>query len=189
MIQRKELKEMRIEEFEKQINDVINLKEKELDELTSKKEQTEEETTKAKELISKAKKDNDFKTYNKAKQKLWELENSLEFYQERIEMVKAPIPADEYFNYFKTLDRILGEEMDKVLEEAEPLIKQLEYVLDKERDTYIKAMRLGDKIQSGLMDKRTVLNGTITEFRTRQNPKTQMAIEKVYIEHRYKGQG
>ena len=79
--------------------------------------------------------------------------------------------------------------MDRVLEEAEPLIKQLEYVLDKERDTYIKSMRLGDKIQSGLMDKRTVLNGTITEFRTRQNPKTQMAIEKVYIEHRYKGQG
>ena len=92
---------MRLEEFEKKIHDIINGKE--LDELTSKQEQTKEEINKAKELINKAKKDNNFKAFNKAKQKLWELENTLEFNQERIEIVKAPT-SDEYFSYIDTLD-------------------------------------------------------------------------------------
>ena len=59
---------MTLTEFEKKIHDILDNKEKELEELASKKEQTKEEITKAKELISKAKKDNDFKGFNKANQ-------------------------------------------------------------------------------------------------------------------------
>lgn len=184
MIQRKELKEMRLEEFEKQINDVINSKEKELDELTSKKEQTKEEITKVKVLIDKAKKDNDFKAYNKAKQKLWELENSLEFYQERIEMVKAPIP-DEYFRYVDTLDEILEDEINRVLEEAKPLIKQIDEILEKEVDIMVRANTLGTLMHKALMNNLTIFNRQSVAYRTSQNYESLLALEKVYEKHRY----
>ena len=175
---------MRLEEFEKQINDVINSKEKELDELTSKKEQTKEEITKAKELISKAKKDNDFKAYNKAKQKLWELENSLEFYQERIEIVKAPTP-DKYFSYVDTLDEILEDEINKVFKEAEPVIKQIDELLEKEIDMVVRASKLGTLMQKVLMGNEILANGRSVEYRVHQTYETLMAFDKVYTKHRY----
>ena len=175
---------MRLEEFEKQINDVINSKEKELDELTSKKEQTEEEITKAKELISKAKKDNDFKAYNKAKQKLWELENSLEFYQERIEIVKAPTP-DKYFSYVNTLDEILEDEINKVFKEAEPVIKQIDELLEKETEIIVRASNLGTLMQKALMDKLILSNGRSVEYRVHQTYETLMAFDKVCDKHKY----
>lgn len=175
---------MRLEEFEKQINDVINSKEKELDELTSKKEQTEEEITKAKELISKAKKDNDFKAYNKAKQKLWELENTLEFYQERIEIIKAPTP-DKYFSYVDTLDRVVEDEINKLFKEAEPVIKQIDELLEKEIDMVVRAGNLGRSMQKALMNNLITSNGRGVEYRLNPTLETLMAFDKVYTKHRY----
>lgn len=175
---------MRLEEFEKKIHDILDSKEKELDELTSKKEQTKEEITKAKELISKAKKDNDFKAFNKAKQKLWELENSLEFYQERIEIVKAPTP-DKYFSYVDTLDEILEDEINKVFKEAEPVIKQIDELLEKEIDMVVRAGNLGTLMQKALMDKLTVVNGKGVEYRVHQTYETLMAFDKVCDKHKY----
>ena len=150
---------MRLEEFEKKIYDIINDKEKELDELTSKQEQTKEEINKAKELINKAKKDNNFKAFNKAKQKLWELENTLEFNQERIEIVKAPT-TDEYFSYIDTLDEILEDEINRVFEEAEPVIKQIDELLKKEIDIVVRAGKLGTLMHKALMNnsKKFILN-------------------------------
>lgn len=175
---------MRLEEFEKQINDVINSKEKELDELTSKKEQTEEEITKAKELISKAKKDNDFKAFNKAKQKLWELENTLEFYQERIEIIKAPTP-DKYFSYVDTLDEIVEDEINKLFKEAEPVIKQIDELLEKEIDMVVRAGNLGRSMQKALMNNLITSNGRGVEYRLNPTLETLMAFDKVYTKHRY----
>ena len=175
---------MRLEEYEKQINDVINSKEKELDELRSKKEQTEEEITKAKELISKAKKDNDFKAFNKAKQKLWELENTLEFYQERIEIIKAPTP-DKYFSYVDTLDEIVEDEINKLFKEAEPVIKQIDELLEKEIDMVVRAGNLGRSMQKALMNNLITSNGRGVEYRLNPTLETLMAFDKVYTKHRY----
>ncbi len=175
---------MTLTEFEKKIHDILDSKEKELEELTSKKEQTKEEITKAKELISKAKKDNDFKAFNKAKQKLWELENTLEFYQERIEIVKAPTP-DKYFNYVDTLDEILKDEINKLFKEAEPVIKQIDELLEKEIDIVVRVSNLGTLMQKALMDKLTVVNGKGVEYRVHQTYETLMAFDKVYTKHKY----
>ena len=175
---------MTLTEFEKKIHDILDSKEKELDELTSKKEQTKEEITKAKELISKAKKDNDFKAFNKAKQKLWELENTLEFYQERIEIVKAPTP-DKYFSYVDTLDEILEDEINKVFKEAEPVIKQIDELLEKEIDMIVRASNLGTLMQKALMDKQIISNGRSVEYRVHQTYETLVAFDKVCNKHKY----
>lgn len=175
---------MTLTEFEKKIHDILDSKEKELDELTSKKEQTKEEITKVKELISKAKKDNDFKAFNKAKQKLWELENTLEFYQERIEIVKAPTP-DKYFSYVDTLDEILEDEINKVFKEAEPVIKQIDELLEKEIDMVVRASKLGTLMQKDLMDKQIISNKRSVEYRVNQTYETLIAFDKVYTKHRY----
>ena len=175
---------MRLEEFEKKIHDIINGKEKELDELTSKQEQTKEEINKAKELINKAKKDNDFKAFNKAKQKLWELENTLEFNQERIEIVKAPT-TDEYFSYIDTLDEIIEDEINRVFEEAEPVIKQIDELLKKEIDIVVRAGKLGTLMHKALMNNLLLSNGRVVEYNVHQTQETLMAFEKVYTKHRY----
>lgn len=174
---------MTLTEFEKKIHDILDSKEKELEELTSKKEQTKEEITKAKELISKAKKDNDFKAFNKAKQKLWELENTLEFYQERIEIVKAPTP-DKYFSYVDTLDEILENEINKVFKEAEPVIKQIDELLEKEIDMIVRASNLGTLMQKALMDKQIISNGRSVEYRVNQTYETLVAFDKVCNKHK-----
>lgn len=175
---------MTLKEFEKKIHGIINDREKELEGLASKKEQTKEEITKAKELISKANKDNDFKAFNKAKQKLWELENTLEFYQERIEIVKAPTP-DKYFSYVDTLDEILEDEVNKVLEEAKPVIKQIDELLEKEIDIIVRGSKLGTLMQKVLMDKLIVVDGRSVQYKVYQNYETLMAVDKVYTKHRY----
>lgn len=175
---------MKLTEFEKKIHDILDNKEKELEELTSKKEQTKEEITKAKELISKAKKDNDFKGFNKAKQKLWKSENTLEFYQERIEIIKAPTP-DKYFSYVDTLDEILEDEINKVLEEAEPVIKQIDELLEKETDIVVRASNLGILMQKELMDNLIISNGRGVEYRVNQIKETQAALDEVLDKHKY----
>ena len=177
---------MTLTEFEKKIHDILDNKGKELEELASKKEQTKEEITKAKELISKAKKDNDFKGFNKAKQKLWELENTLEFYQERIEIIKAPTP-DKYFSYVDTLDEILEDEINKVLEKAEPVIKQIDELLEKENDIVVRAGNLGRLMQRALMDDLIIANGRGVEDRPNPDVETLMAFDKVYTQHKYPG--
>lgn len=177
---------MTLTEFEKKIHDILDNKGKELEELASKKEQTKEEITKAKELISKAKKDNDFKGFNKAKQKLWELENTLEFYQERIEIIKAPTP-DKYFSYVDTLDEILEDEINKVLEKAEPVIKQIDELLEKENDIVVRAGNLGRLMQRALMDDLIIANGRGVEYRPNPDVETLMAFDKVYTKHKYPG--
>lgn len=175
---------MRLEEFEKQINDVINSKEKELEGLTSKKEKTKDEIIKAKELISKAKKDNDFKAFTKAKQKLWELENTLEFCQERIEIIKAPTP-DKYFSYVDTLNEILEDEINKVFKEAEPVIKQIDELIEKETDLIVRASNLGTLMQKALMDKLIVSNGRTVEYNVHQTQETIVAFDSVCNKHKY----
>ena len=175
---------MTLTEFEKKIHDILDNKEKELKELTSKKEQTKEEITKAKELISKAKKDNDFKGFNKAKQKLWELENTLEFYQERIKFVEAPTP-DKYFSHIDTLDEILEDEINKILEEAKPIIKQIDELFEKENDIVVRAGNLGNLMQKALMGDLILSNGRSVAYRLSQDVETLLAFEKVYKKYRY----
>lgn len=175
---------MTLTEFEKKIHDILDNKEKELEELASKKEQTKEEITKAKELISKAKKDNDFKGFNKAKQKLWELENTLEFYQERIEIIKAPTP-DKYFSHIDTLDEILEDEINKILEEAKPIIKQIDELFEKENDIVVRAGNLGSLMQKALMGDLILSNGRSVAYRLSQDVETLLAFEKVYKKYRY----
>lgn len=175
---------MTLTEFEKKIHDILDNREKELAELTNKKEQTKEEITKAKEHISKAKKDNDYKAFNKAKQKLWELENTLEFQEERIEIIKAPTP-DKYFSHVDTLDEILEDEINKVFKEAEPLIKQIDKILEKEIDIVVRASNLGTLMQKTLMDKLTVVNGRGVEYRVHQTHETLVAFDKVCDKYKY----
>lgn len=175
---------MKLTEFEKKIHDILDNKEKELEELTIKKEQTKEEITKAKELINKAKKDNDFKTFNKAKQKLWELENTLEFYQERIKFVEAPTP-DKYFSHIDTLDEILEDEINKILEEAKPIIKQIDELFEKENDIVVRAGNLGSLMQKALMGDLILSNGRSVTYRLSQDVETLLAFEKVYKKYRY----
>lgn len=177
---------MRLEEFEKQINDVINSKEKELDELISKTKQTKEDINKAKELKNKAKKDNDFKTFNKAKQKLWELENTLEFYQERTKFIEAPTP-DKYFSHIDTLDEILEDEINKILEEAKPIIKQIDELFEKENDIVVRAGNLGSLMQKALMGDLILSNGRSVTYRPSQDVETLLAFEEVYKKYRYHG--
>ena len=156
---------MRLEEFEKQINDVINSKEKELDELISKIKQTKEDI-------------------NKAKQKLWELENTLEFYQERIKFIEAPTP-DKYFSYVDTLDEILEDEINKVLEKAKPVIKQIDELLEKENDIVVRAGNLGSLMQKALMGDLILSNGRSVTYRLSQDVETLLAFEKVYKKYKY----
>ena len=177
---------MTLTEFEKKIHDILDNKEKELDELISKTKQTKEDINKAKELKNKAKKDNDFKTFNKAKQKLWELENTLEFYQERIKFVEAPTP-DKYFSHIDTLDEILEDEINKILEEAKPIIKQIHELFEKENAIVVRAGKLGTLMQRALMGDLILSNGRSVAYRPAQDAETLLAFEKVYKEYRYPG--
>ena len=174
---------MTLKEFEKKIHGIINDREKELEELNNKKLENENKINEVKSVINKAKVDNNFKKHNEAKKKLGELENEQEFYTARMEIVKSPIPHEEYFNYLDTLDEILGEEIDKVFEEFKPVLEQVENILTKERDIWVRAMVLGDLIKKELLNDSILSNGHSTSYRSIHKQKTYLAVEKCYYKH------
>ena len=174
---------MTLKEFEKKIHGIINDREKELEELNNKKVENEKKINEVKSVINKAKVDNNFKKHNEAKKKLGELENEQEFYTDRMRIVKSPIPHEEYFNYLDTLDEILGEEIDKVFEEFKPVLEQVENILTKERDIWVRAMVLGDLIKKELLNDSILSNGHSTSYRSTHNQKSYLAVEECYYKH------
>ena len=174
---------MTLIEFEKKIHGIINDREKELEELNNKKVENEKKINEVKGVINKAKVDNNFKKHTEAKKKLGELENEQEFYTARMEILKAPIPHEEYFNYLDTLDEILGEEIDKVFEECKPVLKQVKNILTKERDIWLKAMALGDLMKKELINNNILLNGLSTGYRTVHKQRLYLAVEECYYKH------
>lgn len=176
---------MTLKEFEKKIHGIINDREKELEELNNKKVENEKKINEVKSVINKAKVDNNFKKHNEAKKKLGELENEQEFYTARMEIVKSPIPHEEYYNYLDTLDEILGEEIDKVSEELKPVLEQVYNILTKEREIYLQSKRLGDLMVHTLMKDKVVAGGRITEFKPTQKLKSLIAIEECYYKNMF----
>lgn len=174
---------MTLIEFEKKIHGIINDREKELEELNNKKVENEKKINEVKGVINKAKVDNNFKKHTEAKKKLGELENEQEFYTARMEILKAPIPHEEYFNYLDTLDEILGEEIDKVFEEFKPVLEQVENILTKESDIWVRAMVLGDLIKKELLNDSILSNGHSTGYRTVHKLRTYLAVEECYYKH------
>ena len=174
---------MTLKEFEKKIHGIINDREKELEELNNKKVENEKKINEVKGVINKAKVDNNFKKHTEAKKKLGELENEQEFYTARMEILKAPIPHEEYFNYLDTLDEMLGEEIDKVFEEFKPVLEQVENILTKERDIWVRAMVLGDLIKKELLNDSILSNGHSTSYRSIHNQKSYLAVEECYYKH------
>ena len=174
---------MTLKEFEKKIHGIINDREKELEELNNKKVENEKKINEVKSVINKAKVDNNFKKHNEAKKKLGELENEQEFYTDCMRIVKSPIPHEEYFNYLDTLDEILGEEIDKVFEEFKPVLEQVENILTKERDIWVRAMVLGDLIKKELLNDSILSNGHSTSYRSTHNQKSYLAVEECYYKH------
>lgn len=174
---------MTLKEFEKKIHGIINDREKELEELNNKKVENEKKINEVKGIINKAKVDNNFKKHTEAKKKLGELENEQEFYTARMEILKAPIPHEEYFNYLDTLDEMLGEEIDKVFEEFKPVLEQVENILTKERDIWVRAMVLGDLIKKELLNDSILSNGHSTSYRTVHKQRTYLSVEECYYKH------
>lgn len=173
---------MTLKEFEKKIHGIINDREKELEELNNKKVENEKKINEVKGVINKAKVDNNFKKHTEAKKKLGELENEQEFYKERITMLEEPTPHEEYYSYLDTLDELLGEEIEGISEELKPVIKQVYHILNKERDVYLQAKRLGELMQHTMMKNKVIAGGRTTEFRSTQKLKSLIAVEKCYYE-------
>ena len=169
---------MTLTEFEKKIQAIIDSREKELEELNSKTVGTGKKINELKETITKAKHENNFKKHNEAKQKLWELENELKFYQDHIEVVQAPIPPQEYFSYQDELDEIIGEEIEKIYEEFKPILEEVNRLLSKENDIWVRGGQLGYLMQEKLINNNIIHGGNSTSFRTTNNVKTLLSLEK-----------
>lgn len=169
---------MTLTEFEKKIQAIIDSREKELEELNSKTVGTEKKINELKETITKAKHENNFKKHNEAKQKSWELENELKFYQDRIEILKTPIPSQEYFSYQEKLDDIIGEEIENIYKEFKPILEEINRLLSKENDIWVRGGQLGDLMKEELAKGKILYGGLSTSFRTKHNVKTLLSLEK-----------
>ena len=85
------------------------------------------------------------------------------------------------------MDEILEDEINKILEEAKPIIKQIDELFEKENDIVVRAGNLGNLMQKALMGDLILSNGRSVAYRLSQDVETLLAFEKVYKKYRYPG--
>ncbi|MGX7112543.1 hypothetical protein [Gemella cuniculi] len=160
---------MKIEDLEKEINSLIEDREKAKEEVKKELQKNQNEISNLIKERTEAERNNDFKTFNKIKTKIDEKKKEKEFIQNRLENLNQPIyNGDEYFSKIKEIENSITEEIEELYKQAKPLVDNLENILLRERRIDDKANQLVEVMKSELINNDNILNGQGTTHTIRK---------------------